>query len=357
MEQSDGRDVLFQKLGCSPTKYNLYVVPNCSLWAGLLQSQMSSVSTNGEELGTLLFERGRNYSLVLVASGEDRKAEKNAGDVVLGDVDCPTPEFDFHVDNLNESGYSTYNSGSSLTTPTTDDVIMLSSPKASIESTAKGEDECIVCDTTEDEMEDSLCIAKSRNSVGRLCALPGLFSCTLHAKPTHSSKIISQAGSFFTPSHAGTKEASFGASCSKTSNVICNRFQLAPRLSNDDVIIISSSDEADKLQSSDVLGRQSEVGRPSGNSSDEGIALEPIWEEPSNGNGEEVQQCSSDVGHQCQDQFSSLSGCFRSKCQVNKEEFTEDPAMIRRCGFELLPADLKTLEPHQWLNDQVSQNM
>lgn len=346
--------MLFQKLGYSPTKYNLHVVPNCSLWAGILLPQMSSGSTNTvyEELGTLLFEHGRNYSLVLATSGEDGKTEQDSGDVVPGDVKCSTPEFDSRVHNLNESGYSTYNSGSSLTTPTTDSVIMMSSPKTSIESTSKGEDDCIVCDTTEDEMEDPLCIANSRSSTGRPCALPGLFSRTLHAQSTHSSNIISQAGPFFTPSHAGTKAASLDDSHSKTSNIRCNCFQLSPQPSNDDVIIISSSDEAGKSQSPNAFGRQSEVDRPSGTSSDEGIALESIWEEPGYGNREELPQCSCDVG---QDKISLLLGGFQSTCQVNMEESAKHRAVIRCCGFELSAADLRTLDAHQWLNDQVGQ--
>ena len=364
MEQSDGRDVLFQKLGYSPTKYNLHVVPNCSLWAGILQSQISSMSTKAayKELGTLLLEHGRNYSLVLVANGKPSDTERDAGGVVPGDVDCSTPEFDSHIYNLNESGYSTYNSGSSLTTPSTDDVIMTSSSKASNESTAKGESDCIIISDTEDEMEDPLCIAKSRSSAGRLCALPGLFSHRLHFQPMDNSTSISPAGPFFTPSRTNTKEASHERSemrdCRyKTSNVICNRLQMVPQPSNDDVVIISSSDEAEKLQSSNAYRQQAKVVRLSGNSSDEGIALESVWEEHGYGNKEELPQCrkvclSKKSGYQSQ--FSSLSGGFQSRCLVNRQESPKQPAGIRCCGFELSPADLRTLEPHQWLNDQVS---
>ena len=134
MEQSDGRELLLHKLGYSPTQYSLYLVPNSALWAGLTLSnltKLSSPSSHGahKNIGTLLFDHGRHFSLVLttkngmerdnnvISEGEEYSTPKNQCDALLRDV--------------GESGYSTNHSSLSIAAAQpTSDVIITSSPQS-----------------------------------------------------------------------------------------------------------------------------------------------------------------------------------------------------------------------------------
>ena len=370
MEQSDGRGVLLQKLGYSPTKSSLHIVPNCWLWSGGLESRLPSKSANAvhkeQELGTLLFEEGRNYSLVLLENNADGTGEmfEKVGDTIDEDLECLTPKFNSHVPNLGESGYSTFHSSYGSTKHSTDDVIITSSPNASNKCTTMDKSECTIVYDTEDEIEDPLCFVES-SSTTRPCALPGLFSHQLHARPKDIVTNIDSRGPYFLPPRTDTKMTSHRSSEMdehRSTNKGTNRFDHSQLASSNDVIVISSSDEGDRLRPSSALisRRQTDtinVSANSSQSSDEGIVLDCVWEEElanglkeGNARGSALPQ--SEV-HGNQLRF--VSGAYNEDRLAHEKDLSVQPAMIKCCGFQLSPADLKSLEPHQWLNDQVSQ--
>lgn len=135
MEQSDGQELLLHKLGYSLTQYSLYLVPNSALWAGLSLSNITKLSSppssHGahKNIGTLLFDHGRHFSLVLatksgnerdnnvISEGEGYSTPKNQCDTLLRDV--------------GESGYLTNHSSTSIAaTQLASDVIITSSPQS-----------------------------------------------------------------------------------------------------------------------------------------------------------------------------------------------------------------------------------
>ena len=87
-------------------------------------------------------------------------------------------------------------------------------------------------------------------------------------------------------------------------------------------------------------------------SSDEGIVLDSRWEEPGFTSGRvENQSALSAVSESLIE--GSLSGEVGQT--LTQQKVTEQHSVVvKRGGYELTPADLKTLEPHMWLNDQVS---
>ena len=89
-------------------------------------------------------------------------------------------------------------------------------------------------------------------------------------------------------------------------------------------------------------------------SSDEGIVLDSRWEGPGFTSGRvENQSALSAVSESLIE--GSLSGEVGQT--LTQQKVTEQHSVVvKRGGYELTPADLKTLEPHMWLNDQVSLN-
>lgn len=173
MEQSDEQELLLHKLGYSPTQYSLYLVPNSALWAGLTPSNITKLSSTSchsahENIGTLLFDRGRHFSLVLATkSGEERD-----NDVISEGEEYSTPkkQCDTLLREVGESGYSTNHSSTSIAAAQpASDVIITSSPQskpAELEC-AKLNESCstiIVSDSEDDEDPLSL----------KSPALPGL---------------------------------------------------------------------------------------------------------------------------------------------------------------------------------------
>ena len=377
MEQYDGKNMLLQKLGCSSTKYSLYVLPHSSLWAGVVRSQLSTLSHNvphTEEIGSLLFKGGRHYSLVLVANGEEQSVLERMNEVVEDKVDYSTPESCSGNNNLNESGYLTYSS--TLTTPTTnddDDVIMMSSSRHSTkECLAQDESICtiIISDSDEEECEDPLSInPASSTSRTRQCALPGLFSLRLHPllsrdKCNHDKCSASSFNRL--PKKRLTKVDVDPFPPDK--NASRHRQQIHKPL-RDEVIVISSSDEATKVRSRTATSRQKSgdsvlLSRDTCQSSDEGIVLDSLSDESNtcilneSGQGTKIGACVTEIKVDCQ----SRCGTFSDRgCQDGISLKTQPGAggqtsvAVKCCGYELSEADLKTLQPHHWLNDQVSQ--
>ena len=91
-------------------------------------------------------------------------------------------------------------------------------------------------------------------------------------------------------------------------------------------------------------------------SSDEGIVLDSRWEGPrhSSGKAEEGNQnaltaCSSSIDGSRRLLLSGASGEQRMLSQQKKAV-----ELVKCGGYELTAADLRTLGPHMWLNDQVS---
>ena len=92
-------------------------------------------------------------------------------------------------------------------------------------------------------------------------------------------------------------------------------------------------------------------------SSDEGIVLDSRWEGPHrfSGRAEEGNQnalmaaASSSIDGRVSLLLSGASGEQQMLSQQKKA--TE---VVKCGGYELTAADLRTLEPHMWLNDQVS---
>ena len=159
MEQSDGRELLLHKLGYSPTKYSLYVIPNSALWAGLTPSNITKLSSPSshsahKNIGTLLFDHGRHFSLVLATkSGEERD-----NDIISESEEYSTPknQCDALLHDIGESGYSTNHSSPSIAaTQPASDVINTSSPqsKPAEPECAKLNESCstIIVSDSEDE--------------------------------------------------------------------------------------------------------------------------------------------------------------------------------------------------------------
>ena len=365
MEKSDGRDVLLQKLGYSTTEFWLYVVPNSSLWAG---SQLVACTTqrfsDHKEIGRLFFDGVKDYSLVVVAKRREKDIlERNDEKLVGKKVKYSTPEFDSNPQNVDESGYLTYDSN--LTSPTTDDVIITSlSPKKSKECTAENERIVTIISDSEDECEDPLSDVTVTSVVSRRrrrCALPGIFSeriCPNRRERGSSGLPVNRF-------HSSSKQP-----CPKSGNIphLTSNRTSHSHIQNkqiplkDETIVISSSDEAfEPTPLSSVGQRSAKIGhvtslRYTPPSSDEGIVLE----ESSN---VLVDRCSvlESNREQCLSHnrgilYSSNSQCFSSKSYQNgsdQQQTTGASSVIKCCGFELSLGDLETLRPHQWLNDQV----
>ena len=91
-------------------------------------------------------------------------------------------------------------------------------------------------------------------------------------------------------------------------------------------------------------------------SSDEGIVLDSRWEGPrcsstraEEGNQSALTACSSSIDGSC----SLLLSGAREEGQMLSQQKTATK-LVKCGGYELTAADLRTLEPHMWLNDQVS---
>ena len=190
VEQSDGQELL-HKLGYSPTQYSLYLIPNSALWAGLSLSNLTKLSSPSshsahENIGTLLFDHGRHFSLVLaIKSGEERD-----NDVICEGEEYSTPksQCDALLHGVGESGYSTNHSSTSIAaTQPASDVIITSSPqsKPTTESEcAKLNESCstIIVSDSEDE-EDPLSLKPP--------ALPGLHAHRLQPPPSKNDNTSS----------------------------------------------------------------------------------------------------------------------------------------------------------------------
>lgn len=110
VEQSDGQEVLLHQLEYSPTQYSLYVIPNSSLWAGLTLAVLTSSNhITHKNIGTLLFEHDRHFSLVLASKSEERN-----NNITTNSEEYSTPKCDTLLHNVSESGYSIYHSTSQL---------------------------------------------------------------------------------------------------------------------------------------------------------------------------------------------------------------------------------------------------
>jgi hypothetical protein len=213
VDHSDGQELLLHKLGYSPTQYSLYVIPNSALWAGLTLSNLTKLSTSShhdsahENIGTLLFDHGRHFSLVLATKSEERD-----NDVISEGEEYSTPkkQCDTLLRDIGESGYAT-NPSSIATRLVASDVIITSSPqsKPSKLECAKLNESCstiIVSDSEDDEDPLSL----------KSPALPGLYTHRLQPpfsindnksiqpitsryflppRPPHASPVISDSNS------------------------------------------------------------------------------------------------------------------------------------------------------------------
>lgn len=333
VEQSDGQELLLHKLGYSPTQYSLYLIPNSALWAGLTLSNLTNLSTSShiihKNIGTLLFDHGRHFSLVLAT-----KSEETYNDVIGEGEEYSTPKCDTFLHDTGESGYSTY--PSSIATPTSD-VVMTSSPQSKPTEHAKLNESCstIVVGDSEDD-EDPLPF--------RTPTLPGLYTHKLYPRSINDKKSSFQPTSpYFLPPHPKHSPSIISDSNSK-----CSQWQQRPTSTRDEVIVISSSDEAELSG-----GQQSDVRQISGRSpqsSDEGIVLDSQWEGPRSSGRVENQRALAAVSL-----IEGSHSLLSVEGQVlNQQKATEHGVVVKRGGYELTPADLRTLEPHVWLNDQVS---
>ena len=345
--------MFLHKLGYSPTQYSLHLIPNSSLWAGVTKSSLTALSLSNriahKNIGTLLFEHGRHFSLVLAANSEERD-----NDVITKGEEYSTPKRDTLSRDVGESGYSTNHSSIAAHA---NDVIMMSSPPRA--ECTKLNESCstIIVSDSEDETEDPLAT--------RSCALPGLFSHRLHPQPIDEKctcNIQSTIPYFLPPrpKHSSTERAPINMD----TNCSSKQKQHKPS-SRDKVIVISSSDETDLPSLSTFGGQQSDVrhihvsGR-SPQSSDEGIVLDSRWEGSSRtGYGSRVENktllaatCMSPT-ESGPSQHSVLSGDGEL---LRQQKAAEHSVVVKCSGYELTQADLRTLEPHQWLNDQVSQS-
>ena len=408
VEQSDGQELLLHKLGYSPTQYSLHLIPNSSLWAGLTQSTLTALSTSNhiaqKNIGTLLFEHDRHFSLVLAAKSEERdndviiegeeystpkcdnlfhdvgesgyltyhssvatpvddvimtscpqskptecaklkaaKSEERDNDVIIEGEEYSTPKCgDNRFHDVGESGYSTYHS--SVATPV-DDVIMTSSLQSKpTTECAKLNESCstIIVSDSEYEIEDPL--------PTKAPALPGLFSHRLHPQSVGEKSTFQPTSPYFLPPHQ--KRSSPAKVDISNPSSRCSQKQRGPTLRDKVVIIVSSSDEAELPSLTTSVGHQSSIRQESGRSpqsSDEGIVLDSRWEES---------RCSSGVDTPSVLGASSAltdEGQIHGEGQVLNKQKASDHTVVVKCGgYDLTLADLRTLEPHQWLNDQVS---
>lgn len=92
-------------------------------------------------------------------------------------------------------------------------------------------------------------------------------------------------------------------------------------------------------------------------SSDEGIVLDSRWEGPrrSSGRTEEGNQTTltAAASSPIHDSHSFLLSGAREEGRMLSQQ-KKATALVKCGGYELTAADLRTLEPHMWLNDQVS---
>ena len=336
VDQSDGQELLLHKLGYSPTQYSLYLIPNSSLWAGLTQSTLTKLSTSShiihENIGMLLFDHGRHFSLVLAT-----KSEETNNSVISVGEEYFTPKCDSFLCDVGESGYSTYHS--SIATPA-NDVIMTSSPQSKPTEHAKLSESCstiIVSDSEDDE--DPLPFKPP--------TLPGLDTHKLHPRTINDKKSTFQPTSPYflppCPQHSSPVITDFNSRC-------IQQQQQRPASTRDEVVVISSSDEAE-LSGGQQSNRKQISGR-SPQSSDEGIVLDSRWEGPRSSSRVDSQRTLA-AASLIEGSHSLLSG----EGQVlNQQKVTEHSVAVKCGGYELTLADLRTLEPHMWLNDQVSRS-
>ena len=92
-------------------------------------------------------------------------------------------------------------------------------------------------------------------------------------------------------------------------------------------------------------------------SSDEGIILDSRWEGPHRSTGRTKEGNQSALTASCS---SSIDGSRRLLLSGARDEGRvlsqqkKATELVKCGGYELTAADLRTLEPHMWLNDQVS---
>ena len=342
MVDSDGQDLLLHKLGYSPTQYSLYLVPNSSLWAGVRRSSLTSLSSSNlvtqETIGTLLLERGRHFSLVLAGKAGKSKGRDNDVVVIEGEENS-TP----WCDVFGDSGYFT-NHSSGVTS--VDDVIMTSSSQNEPAEATKLNESCstiVICDS-ECESEDPLVAFRTPSSLSLPQLLPhGTYLQAVKERPTFQS-----TSQYFLPPQP--KPSSIGETpvIMDTNDPTCRcDHSCQPdqqKTSNDDVIVISSSDET---PSAPFVGQQSDFRWLTGHSPqsiDEGIVLDSRWEGPGSINRPTIRPASVYRGQ-------SSSGQER---QVPCQQKASEQCVVVKCGgYDLTSADLRTLEPNRWLNDQV----
>lgn len=318
--------MLLDKLGYSSTQFGLYVVPDCYLWDGILQSRASVVSTDTSqaEIGALLLEQGRRYSLVLAKSRQEEEflRRRKEETVVINEsrltknAEKATPEL---VYDLHESGYFTYSSNQA--TPDSDDVIITSPPKAVDDSTGEGNHDSTIVIETEDEVEDPLSTSRVAS---RACTLPKLFS-HLH-KNHHTASNFHLNESIPPPVHPKAQKYDI------SDKISCRRRAIDDV--DGDVIVISSSDETMSPPLTSSTRHHKSVAQSSNRV-----------------NGSDRESCrdlSVSVVSQSE-HYHSLSDPVRDNLAT-----AQAAAGINCCGFMLSSSDLMTLRPHQWLNDQVS---
>ena len=315
--------MLLDKLGYSSTQFGLYVVPDCYLWDGILQSRASPVSTDTSqgEIGALLLEQGRHYSLVLAKSRQEdeflrRRKEEISESRSTKNAEKATPEL---VYDLDESGYFTYSSNQA--TPDSDDVIIASPPKVVDNSTGDRNDDSTIVIETEDEVEDPLLTSRVAS---RACALPKLFS-HLH-KNHHTASNFHLNESIPPPVHPKAQKYDISDKISSRRRPIDDV--------DGDVIVISSSDETMSPSLTSSTRHRKSVAQSSDRV-----------------NGSDRVSCrDSSVSVVSQSEhYHSLSDLVRDNLAT-----AQAAAGINCCGFTLSNSDLMTLRPHQWLNDQVS---
>ena len=262
------------------------------------------------------------------------KSEERDNNVINEGEEYSTPKCDTFLHDVGESGYSTYHS--SITTPA-NDVFVTSSPQSKPTECAKLNESCstIVVSDSEDD-EDPLPF--------RTPTLPGLYTHKLRPRSINDKKSIFQPTSpYFLP-----PRPQHSSPVITDSNSQCSQRQQRPTSTRDEVIVISSSDEADLsgVQQSNIQ----QISGRSPQSSDEGIVLDSRWEGPHASGRMENQKVSVDASL-IEGSHSLLSW----EGQVlNEQKATEHSVVVKCGGYELTPADLRTLEPHIWLNDQVS---
>ena len=201
MKQSDGRELLLHKLGYSPTQYSLYLIPNSALWAGLTPSNLTKLSSPPshsahENIGTLLFDHGRHFSLVLAT----KNSEERDNDVISEGVGYFTPQNqgDALLHDIGESGYLTNHSSLSIAAAQpASDVIITSSPQSK-----PPELECVKLN----ESCSTIIISDSEDEENPLSlkppALPGLHTHRLQPPPSkndNTSSIQPITSQYFLP--------------------------------------------------------------------------------------------------------------------------------------------------------------